>query len=752
MAKNPRQRVPVQVNQFVGGLNTEANPLSYPPTSSIDEQNMSVGRDGSRIRRNGFDVEQDYAQVDTGIAKDSELSLGKSQFRWYNAGGSGNAEFMVVQIGNYMAVHDLNVLPLSSTPPIFTKTFSSTVYSKTFSYAVVDGTLVVVTGEKSFYSFYYKDGVISEETGKLLIRDLFGVQDVVNGTDLTDPQNFNVRPSSLTSEHLYNLRNQTYGPPRVDYAGSGSPIKDPITEFYAVSTSKYPSNSDNLTEFLFADPNNSHDRVVERYNERTNIDTPPSTNRAPLGYFVIDATERGASRKEREAALRANHPELTLSVASLPEDQTPGGASVISQYAGRVWYAGFSGDLLDGDSQSPKMSSYILFSRVVQSPSDIGRCYQDADPTSNIDSSLVDTDGGFIKVDGAYGIKALIPVDTSLFVLAENGVWRIVGLDGDTFSASGYSASKISEEGCIAAKSAVVNNKTVVYWGESGIFGVSQDQVGDWGVTNLTRETIQTFYDGISSKQKSGVDGYYDSDGVAFRWIWKDDSGAVNTHNELILHLKFQVFTKDVVNLPSTVDEIASVAGGQVPFESRFLTVTSEGAVVTSEGENVTVPTLSLGRGNTTAYYTVVTSTSPTILYTFGRYNNTASTYDWVSFAASTDSPAFMLTGSITGGDARLRKDAPYLTVYFRQPENMGDASCVFNARWDWTPDYTAGKWSSPKQIFRRQRSNNDGGVLATRNRVRGSGQSVAFRFESEEGKPMHIYGWEFNLEATKEE
>ncbi len=740
-----RQRAPVQVNQFVGGLNTEANPLSFPPTASIDEENLTINSNGSRTRRDGFDVEADFQVVSTGISAQTDLAMAKGQFRWANAGGTGNAEFMVVQLGNYLAIHDMNTLPLSSTP-VHTKTFPASTYITDFGFAVVDGMLVVATGQKNFYIFKYEDGVISEETGTLLIRDLFGVQAVVDGDDLTTIEEIQTRPSSINNEHLYNLRNQTYGLPRTSH--EDETVVDTVSKFYTENSKNvYPSNADNLLNFLFSDANVASDRTVERFQHKSNIKETPGTSPAPIGYFIIDATERGESRLEREAKLREDNSELTLTVTDLKQDKTPGGASVLAQYSGRVWYAGFSGDVVDGDSKSPRMSSYVLFSQVVTDASEIGLCYQKADPTSNVDTALVDTDGGFIKIDGAYNIKALVPVGKSLFVLAENGVWRIVGADEDTFTATGYSVSKVSEDGCISSRSVVVEGQNLVYWGSTSIFGLAPSELGDWSSTDITENSIQTIYEDISKEDKQSSVGYYDAEGNTFRWVWTENNSAVK---ELILNLKYSAFTKNSINLPESVWGVTSVTGVQRSSSDQLLTVTAEGVVVTAGGEDVTTISPQIRRGVTTAYYTVVKDFGIDITYTFGRYNNTDSPYDWEVYGDPLDSPAYIITGAITGGDGRLNKDVPYLTAYFNF--NGYENSCTFNAQWNWSKSASSGKWTSPREIYRVNRAKSDGDVIVTRNRVRGSGRSVAFKFESTEGKPFQIYGWEFNLEATAEE
>ena len=754
MANQMRQRSPVRVNQFVGGLNTEANPLDFPPTASIDEQNMLINRDGSRSRRNGFDAEDDYQINTVPIAVQDDLIIARNQFLWSNTGGASNKELMVLQVGNHIAIHDLNNLPLSSTP-VFTKTFSVDTYSNNYGFAVVDGLLVIATGEKEIYVLTYNNGVVTSEKKNLLTRDLFGVTADDGGSRvLTDPLNTQYRPTTLTPEHLYNLRNQTFALPRVTENDSTTLI-DPIQKFNEATgtDNTYPSNADNATAFIFANPNQESNREVERFQATTMIKSLPASTKSPIGYFIIDALERGDSREAREAALRADNPQLTLSVSGLNQDKTPGGASTIAQYSGRVWYAGFSGEVIDGDDQSPRMSSYVLFSQVVQNPSDINLCYQAADPTSVEDASLVESDGGFIKLDGAYNIKALIPVDSSLFVLAENGVWRIVGVDENTFTATTYSVSKLTEEGCVSAASAVVNNKTLAYWGEDSIYGVAQDNVGSWQVNNLTQTTIQTFYDSISAIDKASAVGYYDPEGLSLRWVYGADVESLTQSNELLLDLRYKAFTKNLINLPTGNKGLFAVSGGSIPAGQQFINVTDDlGAIVTSGGENVYVGATTIQRGQADAYYSVITEFGPAIKYTFGRYNREDTSNDWSRFGTPTDSPAFLLSGSITGGDGRLKKDVPYLTAYFNQPEDGGEASCIFSSRWDWTPTVLSGKWTSPRQIFRKQRASNDGGILTTRNKVRGFGRSVAFSFESEPGLPMKLYGWEFNVEATKEE
>lgn len=749
-----RQRVPVQVNQFIGGLNTEGNPLSFPSNASFDEANMEINSDGSRSRRGGFDVEADYVTVDTGIPRRVGLA-GRTQFRWKNPGGDPSKQLLVVQIGNYLGVHDLDEFPLSD-GLIYSTTFDIDTYNTNFDYAVVDGILVVANGLKEVTVLEYDSGTVTKSTKSLLIRDFFGVESEYDGDTLTEAQNLTIRPDSLSDEHTYNLRNQTFALPRVDGSDNDLILEDPLDIFYVRSgNTVYPSNSDSSVPHLVADSTKDSGRTLERFQASDLYNNPTGTGKAPQGYFIIDALERGESRLEQEQSLRDQYSDLTQTVSSLPEDITPGGATALAQYSGRVWFSGFSGEVTDGDGKSPRMSSYLLFSQVVTDPTQIGNCFQEADPTSHEDPDIVDTDGGFIKIDGAYGIKKLVPAGSSLFVFAENGVWRVLGSDGDSFRATGYSVFRLTDEGCVSSGSVVLSGSTMFYWGESDIFTVTKDQIGDWVVQNISEQTVDSLYSEISTSERSNVVGYHDMENSAVRWLYGNFLSENTSSKELILNTKFGAFTFNTIPHTDLAEGPFCVSGGQTFTGNVSEVVTVSGETVTVSGEDVTVPLTNQLRDASSTLYCVVLDYAPTITYTFGGYQE-GQVLDWDLLGEGVDSPAYLVTGPLTGGDGRLRKDVPYLTTYFKQTEESdwsGDeSSCFVRSQWDWTTDIDSGKWSNSRQAYRRPRAKPGQALIVTRNKIRGSGRSVSFRFESEEGKGMHLYGWDFNLESTRAE
>src|SRR5690606_39413549 len=93
---------------------------------------------------------------------------------------------------------------------------------------------------------------------------------------------------------------------------------------------------------------------------------------------------------------------------------------------------------------------------------------------------LLDTDGGFIRIDGAYGIQRLINVSNALLILASNGVWMLQGGSDYGFKATNYLVSKISNYGCISPGTAVQVDKNVLLCYGDGNYLVSQYQIVDY--------------------------------------------------------------------------------------------------------------------------------------------------------------------------------------------------------------------------------------------------------------------------------
>lgn len=750
----PRQTVPAEVNTFVKGLITEASPLTFPDNASLDELNFILNKDGSRQRRLGMEFKEGSSELVLPVGSINGLSI--NTFKWESVGGDPTKTAIVLQCGK-----SIYIIDASDPGGVFEQSFViGSSDQQQISMASVDGVLVCASGDKQIATVDYRDGVYTKSSQTLKVRDLFGVEDITSGKDLLSPEYLETRPTTLTSAHTYNLRNQTFAIPRcVQYDET---VSDVIAGFRQQSGGTYPSNSDSVLPYFFANPNDGDNREVERYFAKEGFLNPLGSFRAPRGYFVIDALERGKSRLDAISRLKSRHPENIYDVSSLPQDKTPGGATVVAQFAGRVFFAGFSGDVIDGDSQSPRLTSYVLFSKLVDNISDIGKCYQDGDPTSKDTPDIVATDGGFIRLDGAYGIQKMVSVGSQLIVVAENGVWGILGGSDYGFNAENYLVKKYSEHGCVSPSSVVLVDNTVLFWGDDGIYNVSPNQYGDWGVTTLTAATIQKFYDNIDTRSKKLCKGFYDAYERKVRWLYDNDFLVTGKNTrELILDLNLSAFY--VLEVDSGPSELRVVIGAEVPpFRSAITqeSVTVSGVSVTAGGEDVVI-TSKVGETQLREFlYVVVKSyTESQVVLQMASYSNT-SFLDW----GVVDAAAYLVTGYMSGGDFQRYKQVPYITVHSRRTETgfdsnyslLNQSSCKVQSMWEWTNSQNSNRWGREFEAYRLNRlwvpssssdEYDDGfSVVTTKNKLRGKGRVLSLKFSTSPKKDLHLYGWSMIL------
>lgn len=759
-----RQTAVKEINSFSKGIITEASPLTFPDNASIDEENLQINNDGSRKRRYGMDYEPNYAVVSTSQPITDDLAF--SSYIWKSPGGYSEKEFIVTQTGTQVSIFDATSRPISGDLIYTTEIGGSR--STRFSISSVDGILVIASNQANILTYDWNGTSVVPASGRLKLRDFFGVEDIVGGVNLLQGTGVSTRPTALSQNHIYNLRNQTFAYPR--YRGDGPDAETPTCPIYSFyqEDSKFPANSDNVVVYLYANANDSDDRNTRRYFQKDNVQNPLGTNRAPTGAFIIDALARGPSRLSEIQRLYNEYPELQYPVTTLPNDTTPDGARVVSSFAGRMWFGGFSSRIGGGDSQSPRMTSFILFSQLVKNVADIYKCYQEGDPTSSETPDLVDTDGGFIRLDGAYNIQTMVNVGDALMVIAENGVWRITGGSGYGFKATDYLTNKITEHGCTAPDSIIVVDNTVMYWSDDGIYHLAPNQYGDWTSTNLTTNTIQNLFDSIDSVTKSKVQGIFDSYQRKARWLYNTALSSAGDVKELILDVNLGAFYKFSIKQPTGSSYPRPVSMVKVP---PFTIGDDAVGVITLSGDSVitassdTVSVITATRTSSTSEIMYLTATPPVsgnTRFTFSYYYNT-DFKDWKTYdGAGVDASGFMLTGWSGFGDFQRQKQIPYLTVYSIKTETgftadfvpINSSSVKVQSQWAWTNSAEAGKWNPPFQAYRHNRywtpsssgdTFDDGEyVIHTRNKLRGRGNVVSLLFSTEPGYDFHLLGWSY--------
>lgn len=762
VSKMTRQVQAVEVNTFVKGLITEASPLTFPDNASLDEDNFNLRRDGSRDRRLGMNLEAGYEEIEGPSDATNEMAI--STFTWENAGGIPSQTLLAIQTGREIKIINPDVSPLSS-GVVYSIEIPEAEESQIFSYANIDGNLVVANGTRDILLVLYDGESFSERTEFIKTRDQWGVEDIFNGRDLYSSSGLSIRPSSASAEHRYNLRNQTWALPRESGTSSSRSKVDPISNFVGGGDG-FPSNSDNLTYALYANANDEDNRTGDQFYRKDLINNPPGSFPAPRGYFVIDALERGSSRLEEVGKLYQDNSSLTYTISSLPTDRTPGGATCVAEYSGRVWYAGFQGTVVDGDGRSPSLSSYVFYSQLVQDPSQIAQCYQEGDPTSKENPDLLDTDGGFIRVDGAYNIQDLVSVGVGILVIAENGVWMISGGSDYGFSANNNMRRKISERGIQSPGSSVQVDNSVFFWADDAIYRLGPDQFGDYQAENLTQNTIQSFYGDIDPVDKFYAQGSYDSYDRKVRWVYKNRLGEEDSARELIFDLNLGAFYTHTIGTlaDSTFPRVAGLV--EVPpfrLNEEETDVINDGEPVVNDGEQVTQEVSTRGSTTRELAYVVLLSANP-VRYSFGLYND-ISFRDWQSVdGEGVDAPAYLVTGYMSGGDFLRYKQVPYVQFFFTRTESgfeddgtgnlfpLNPSGCLVQAQWEWANSANSNRWGREFQAYRYRRlymptgpqDSFDNGfeVLSTKNKLRGKGKALSLKIQTEPDKDCRLLGW----------
>lgn len=771
-----RQTQAVEVNSFIKGLVTEASPLTFPENASLDEDNFNLLRDGSRGRRLGMDFEPNYQEIEGPSSGGGEMAV--STFTWENAGGVPSKTLLAIQTGRVIKVVDPDISPISS-GTVYTLIISEASDSQVFSYANIDGDLVIASGTKNIYIVSSDNGSFSSRTDYIKVRDQFGLEDVVEGRNLFEGGGISFRPPTTTDAHTYNLRNQGWGIPRdpgdIKF-DAGDALRDPVYWFKEGTpgpANRFPSNADKVTYALYPNPADEDNRTGEQFYGRDLRNNPPGNFPTAKGYFIIDALERGISRLEAIATLYSDNPQLMYAISDLPADKTPGGPTSVAEYAGRVWYAGFSGNVIDGDSKSPHLASYVFYSQLVQDPSTITHCYQEGDPTSKEAPDLLDTDGGFIRVDGAYNIQALLNVGSGIMVVAENGVWMITGGSDYGFSANNNMRRKVSERGVQSPGSVVSIDNSFMFWSDDAIYQVGPDQFGDYAANNMTQNTIQSFYDDINPLDKFYAQGNYDSYEGKVRWVYRNRLGETSPAKELVFDLNLGAFYTHTIGAleDSTFPRVAALV--EIPafrLNEEDTAVVNDGEAVVNDGEAVTGQVSTRGSSTKELMYIVLTSNNP-VKYSFAYYRD-LSFKDWVSKdGVGVDAPAFLVTGYLSGGDFLRDKQAPYIQFYFIRTEDgfeddgsgnlfpTNPSGCIVQAQWEWSNSANSNRWGNPFQAYRYRRRYMPSGpgdsfdngfeVLSTKSKLRGKGKVLSLKINTEPGKDCKLLGWSMLVGVT---
>ena len=714
----PQQLTQKPVTTFIKGLVTEAGELTFPPDASVDESNCDLRRDGSRRRRKGADRET-TATLSTFTISDTDIV---HTGLWSNVGGQSGLEYLVVQKGSTLYFYNKATAPYSDALLTHTVTLGTyqavgsglSVTDTKCQFASIEGALVVASSAMD--TIYVTRDNLAETIAVTTVS--FRVRDFDWQGDISEYSTGDATPSVARQ---YDTQNVGW----VDTKGAAA-----LVTYKAANATEHPPLSL---------PWYSGKTAAGAFDAAEWAELFAGTTLIGNGHYVLDFFN-----KDRATA-------SGLVIDTETEDSR---FNSVQSFGGRIFYAGL---------QSSENAGTIMFSRLIESLTDIGECLQRNDPTSEVLSDLLDTDGGVIKIAEAIGIRKLYAIGSMLVVFAENGVWSISGVDG-VFRASEYSVKRISDVGIASPESFIDAEGSPIWWSNYGIHTLTFEAAsGNAKEQNLSLPTIQTFWDNIPTDSKLKVHSVYDKVNKRAYWAWPSAGETVESKlNEiLVLDIAIQAFYPWAISdEASATDSIVGLAfyKGIGAAEVALNVVTSVGdEVITSVGDDVVSTELSnLGTGTSSPSIVLLIRDGATNKLTMGGFVNN-SFLDW----DSADYSSYAEAGYEFMGDLVLKKSAPYLTTYMRVTETgwtgsevagyspINESSCRVSAYWDFksTP-------SSPAQEAYRLKympipDENDlttfnypEDVVTTRLKLRGRGRSVRLKFESTTGKDFTLLGY----------
>jgi hypothetical protein len=719
---------------FVGGLHTEGGYFITPENTYKEGVNVVPQIDGSLERRNGLDYEDGYQLYAAGIDASQKDLWAFTTSIWTSVAGNGNTDLFVVQLGNTIHFYSAASGTVSTTKKSFTINLDS--------YKVAGNTEISGTALCSFASTYGKLIITSQNTYPIIveydattdtidvskiniqIRDFKGIPLIKSTGELVPISEEYTRAQWISfgidiTDVTYNLYNQGWTDTQIDAyrIANGGTTGNP-------TNGKYPANT---KSWIYGkDSNDDFDATV--LNKQDFGNSP-----APKGHYVVD-----------------------------PFDGITYAPKACAFFAGRVWYAGMPNSSLLGT---------VFFSPVLTDITKAGQCYQTNDPTSEVLSDLEDDDGGTLEIPEAGEIVSLQPIGRGILVLATNGIWFVSGIDTG-FTAASYSVERISTVGCNNAKSVTVVEDVVLYWNTNGIYAISAQNSLDYTARNISDQKIKTFYQQIPVLGKLYAEGAYNATDKTIYWLYSGaqtvstSEGRFNKDTILAYDIRLDSwywFSIDTTTGVIPVSIEASKETNEVG-ETYEVIAGSNDVIAGTDNVQAIVPSII---GNIKAYKVMalhpVTSNNYSVTFADFYNTRTATTKfkDWYSYNnTGVEQPAYFVTGyELAGvGPARM-KTGQYLTVFMKRTETafdsnaepINESSCKMQTRWDFTDNGYPGKWSTDVQVYRQNRmffvnpgaAFDDGYPLViSKNKLRGRGKAVQFKFAAEAGKDMKIVGW----------
>lgn len=728
-------------NRFspVRGWVTEGNLAQYPQDVAVDIENMAIDKRGLTERRLGMDAASATKALPS--FTDEIVTTGAFNVKqWSGLGTDKTRSVLVVHSGDFIYI-------LDDSPPITEAKVLLTVDTSASSIRVngnittpmhisIGADFSVVTNIRNNPVVLIYEGENSG-TGELefdwrrLDLEIRARSQLFGQWDLQD------RWTGQSVEQLFDMRNSGWLEPiTASSTNTGSGIVedvDPVA-YFEEKLGYYPKPS-----YLFSAMKISTATAPEAIGTFSPWEAEKiqfGNTQPPYGHYIHSAYYFSTLD-----LLGGGVNDTSWTILDRPESS--------AYHNGHVFFG-------DKDEEG---KTRILVSRIVDDIFDIEKCYQDADPTAEEINDLVATDGFVLKPAGMGTILNMVEFNRSLLVMCTNGVWQLRATAGGGVTATDVTIDKVGAFEFFSPHSVVNTGNAILMFTDRGIIAVSVNQFGELEASNLTEDTIDEFYEGLSRSVIANVKGTYITDERRIYWtIPSPVQTGTPCCAELVLVMNLDTggFYKYTVEGGPQLLVPVQLSASLTEVDAIPITETDGTVITTIAGDPVTTKQVSTVTETTfigflTSYTAVSTNTEAVFTSPINR-----SMYDWTTLGAQTSYQSFVdfsyeYPSSMIGGI-----QAPYVHSFFLSQSRtlaLSDkSSAKMSVIFDWTLDARTKKISREQEAFkydtrRLAQANGDEDdypyeVVDTKLRVRGAGRSMRIRYRSEEGKDLRLLGY----------
>jgi hypothetical protein len=370
----------------------------------------------------------------------------------------------------------------------------------------------------------------------------------------------------------------------------------------------------------------------------------------------------------------------------------------VAFFAGRVWYGGTS---------AHEFNDKIYFSKIIEQPSDYGRCYQSNDPTAESLSDLLPSDGGVISIPDMGNMIKMVVVGSDLVIFATNGIWKISGSEGIGFRANDYSVTKVSDTPSTSPSSFVSIDGAPLFWNNDGVYTMSGQ-----GIQSISDKTIKTWFEALPTNSKSNAKGVYNPLEKTVYWLYRS-TASTTTDNAYEYDRVLCLNTLTGAFYPLSIG-----TGSGYPTVNGITVTQYVGAV-----------------GSTTKYLCTKNTSGSTYTVTFAEERDT-NYLDWETPNVGLDYSSYFTTGFKVPGEGLKQQFGNYINVFCNTATN---SSLKLRAKWDYANSSASGEWSTEQEVYVSKTFRD---TLRRRVKLRGRGVACQLSFRSTAGKPFNLIGW----------